>query len=251
MKTKAIFLGSIFLCFSFSLFSQQPEDLIAQGDKLFLEMKDMAAAKEAQAKYWDALLKAENKYEAYWKLARMHYYIGSHTESKKEKKTIFAQGIYYSNKAIALEPEKPDGHYWLGVNQGVYGEAKGVLKSLALVKPIKSAMNKVIELDRTYEDGGADRVLGRVYFKLPGIAGGSKDKSLEHLLKSKELGPNDPVTRLYLAETLLSKDRVEEAREELEFLLDMEPDPRWVAGIEECKEDARKLLQHKKFQKKK
>lgn len=251
MKTKAIFLVFVFLCFSFSLFSQEAEDLISQGDKLFAEMKDMAAAKEAHDKYQEVLRKTENKYEAYWKLARIQYYIGAHTESKKEKKTIFAQGIYYANKAVALEPEKPDGYYWLGVNQGVYGEAKGVLKSLSLVKPIKRSMNKVIELDRTYEDGGADRVLGRVYFKVPGIAGGSKDKSLEHLLKSKELGSNDPVTRLYLAETLLSKKRVEEAREELEFVLNMDPDPCWVAGIEEAKEDARELLKDKKFRKKK
>jgi tetratricopeptide (TPR) repeat protein len=251
MKTKAIFLVFVFLCFSFSLFSQEAEDLIAQADKLFADMKDMAAAKEAQAKYRDALLKAENKYEAYWKLSRIHYYIGAHTESKKDKKVIFSQGIYYANKAVALEPEKPDGYYWLGVNQGVYGEAKGVLKSLSLVKPIKRSMNKIIELDRAYEDGGADRVLGRVYFKVPGIAGGSKDKSLEHLLKSKELGPNDPVTRVYLAETLLSKKKVEEARQELEFVLNMDPDPRWVAGIEEAKEDARELLKHKKFRKKK
>jgi len=251
MKVKTFFLLFVFLFFSFSLFSQEPEDLMAQGDKLYAEMKDLAAAEEALAKYREAFTQAEDRYDVYWRIARILYYIGAHTESKKEKKTIFSQGIYNAKKAVALEPEKPDGHYWLGVNYGVFGEAKGVLKSLSLVKPIKAEMNKVIEIDREYEDGGADRVLGRVYFKVPGIAGGSKEKSLEHLLKSKELGPNDPLTRVYLAETYLALKEVDKAKAELEYVLNIESDDRWVSGVEDCKEDARTLLKDKKFRKKK
>jgi len=247
MKAKIFFSLLIFLSFSISLFSQEPEELIAQGDKLYAEMKDMAAAQEAVSKYREAVIKAEDRYEAYWRLSRILYYVGAHTESKKEKKIIFGQGIYYAKKAVALEPEKPDGHYWLGVNYGVYGEARGVLKSLSLVKPIKEAMNMVIELDRGYEDGGPDRVLGRVYFKVPGFAGGSKKKSLEHLLKSKELGPNDALTRCYLADTFLSLKEVDKAREELEYVLSMESDPRWIAGVDDYKEDAKKMLQKKAF----
>jgi len=250
MRTKIFFLLLIFLSFSFILFSQEPKDLISQGDKLYAEMKDMATAQEALSKYREALLKVEDKYEAYWRLSRILYYIGAHTESKKEKKIIFSQGIYYAKKAVESEAEKPDGYYWLGVNYGVYGEARGVLKSLFLVGDIKEAMNKVIELDREYEDGGPDRVLGRVYFKVPGFAGGSKKKSLEHLLKSKEIGLNDPLTRFYLADTYLSLKEVDKAREELEYVLSMESDPRWVSGVDDCREDAKQMLQKKAFRKK-
>jgi len=247
MKTKIFYLLLVFLSFSIPLFSQEPEELIAQGDKLYAEMKDMATAQEALSKYREALSKAEDKYEAYWRTSRILYFIGDHTESKKEKKTIFSQGIYYAKKAVALELEKPDGYYWLGVNYGVYGEAKGVLKSLSLVDDIKEAMNKVIDLDREYGDGGPDRVLGRVYFKLPGFAGGDKKKSLEHLLKSKEIGPNDPLTRCYLADTYLALKEVDKAREELEYVLNIEVDPRWVSGVDDCKEDAKQMLQKKAF----
>jgi tetratricopeptide (TPR) repeat protein len=246
MRAKIFFSLFIFLVFSISLFSQEPEELISQADKLYAEMNDLAAAQEARAKYQEAVINA-GSYEAYWKLARILYYIGDNTENKRERMIIFSQGVYYAKKAVVLEPEKPDGHYWLGVNYGVYGETRGVLKSLSLVKPIKEEMNKVIELDRGYEDGGPDRVLGRVYFKVPGIAGGSTTKSLEHLLKSKELGPNDPLTRCYLADTLLSLKEVDKAREELEFVLSMESDPRWISGVEDCKEQAKKMLQEKEF----
>jgi hypothetical protein len=176
------------------------------------------------------------------------YYIGNHTEKKKEKKTIYAQGVYHAQKAIMLEPEKPDGHYWHGVNNGMVGNTRGVLKSLSLVKPIKKAMNKVIELDRSYEDGGADRVLGRVYFKLPGFAGGDKDKSLEHLTKSLEYGPNDPTTRIYMVDTCLAKKDKEKAKEHIDFILNMEDDPRWVFSPADAKEEAKEILK-KKFKK--
>ena len=250
MKVKTILLFFVILSLPFFLFSQDPEDLISEGDKLYSEIQDMETAKEALAKYRAALLEAEDKYEVYWRISRIQYYIGSRTESKKDKKIIFSQGIYHAKKAIELGPEKPDAYYWLGVNYGVYGEARGVMKSLFLVDDIKEAMRKVMELDQGYEDGGPDRVLGRVYFKVPGIAGGSKTKSFEHLLKSKEIGPEDPLTRVYLADTYLALKEVEKARAELDYVLSLEDDPRWVAGIEETKEEAREMLKRKEFSKK-
>lgn len=251
MRVKIVIGLFICFCFSFTLLSQESEDLIVQGDELYNRMSDMATAQEALEKYRAALLKAENKYDAYWRISRVMYFIGAHTEKKKDKKNIFSQGIYHAKKAVALEPEKPDGYYWLGVNYGVYGEARGVLKSLFLVDDIKEAMNKVIELDRSYEDGGPDRVMGRVYFKLPGFAGGNKKKSLEHLKKSLEYGPEDALTRVYYADTLLSQKQIDEARAELEYVLNMEDDSRWIADIDRSKEEARELLKDKKFRKKK
>jgi|Deesub1362B_J571_1020462.scaffolds.fasta_scaffold00002_295 tetratricopeptide (TPR) repeat protein len=233
------------------VWTQTAEELLAEGDALYQKMMDMETAKAALSKYHAAVALLDNKYEAYWRISRILYYIGDHSEKKKDKKSYFSQGIYYGKRAIELEPNRPEGHYWLGVNYGKYGEVRGVLKSLSLVKPIKQEMNKVIEIDRSFEDGGADKVLGRVYFKLPGFAGGSKEKSLEHLLKAKEIGPNDPLTRLYLAETYLALDEIDKARQELEFVLSLEDDPRWISDVITCKEEAQKLLQHKKFHRRK
>jgi tetratricopeptide (TPR) repeat protein len=247
VKSKFFLIGIILFCFSLSVFGQEADEMIAQADELFAEMQDMATAQEALALYRKALGLTENQYEPYWKISRIQYYIGAHTGDKNQKKAIFAQAVYYADRAIEREPEKPDGYYWKGVNNGKYGETRGVLKSLSLVKPIKNDMNKVIELDRSYEEGGPDRVFGRVYFKLPGFAGGSNDKSREHFEKSKEYGPNDAFTRVYLAETLMGQKEIDKAREELEFVLSMEDDPLWVSGIDECKEMARELLKDKKF----
>lgn len=247
MKKTGILVFLAVFCFVSFGFPQSADELIAEADRLCSEMKDMTMAKEVESLLLRSIAMLDNKYDAMWRMSRILYFIGEHTEKKKEKKSIFDRGVYYAEKAVELEPEKPDGHYWLGVNHGKVGETRGVLKSLSLVKPIKNAMNKVIELDRSYEDGGPDRVLGRVFFKLPGFAGGDKQKSLEHLLKSKEYGPEDAVTRVYLAETYLALKEKEKAREELEYVVNMEPDSRWFYAIEENKVTARELLNSKKF----
>jgi tetratricopeptide (TPR) repeat protein len=249
MKTK-VFIILFVVILPFTLLSQDDDQILKQADDLFDKISDMETAEIALGLYRKALNLAENKYEPYWKISRLLYYIGENTEQKKGKKNIFSQAVYYAEKAIQLNPEKPDGYYWRGVNNGKLGESKGVLKSLSLVKPIKSDMNKVIELVPEYEDGGAYRVLGRVYFKLPGFAGGSNKESLKLLQKSIEFGPNDANTRLFLGDTLLALDEIEKAREELEFVLSLEDDPLWKSDVASAKKQAHELFQNKKFKKK-
>ena len=243
-----IFKLLVILIFPLALLSQDAEQILTQADELYETMSDVETAEKALDLYRKALNLTEDKYEPYWKIARMFYYIGEHTKSNKEKKNIFSQAIYYAEKAIQISPEQPDGYYWRGVNNGKYGESRGVLKSLFLVKPIKSDMNKVIELDPKYEDGGAYRVLGRVYFKLPGFAGGDNEESLKLLEKSIEIGPEDANTRLFLGETLLAMNEIERAREELEFVLSMEDDPCWKSDVGNAKKSAEELIKDKKFQ---
>lgn len=245
MKAKICIGVLILISISLPIFAQSGEELIAEADALFMEMKDMETAQKVLANCRKAVGMMETNYEAFWRIARIMYYIGIHTEKKKEKKSIFGQGVYYADRAIEAEPEKPDGYYWQAVDNGKVGETRGVLKSLSLVKPIKKALNKVIELDRAYEDGGADMVMGRVYFKLPGIAGGSKDKSLEHLLKAMEYGPDDVTLRFYLAETYLKMKKKDEAKAHLEFILNMEDDPLWANSVMIYKAEAEALMKKK------
>jgi tetratricopeptide (TPR) repeat protein len=234
------------------VFAQTPSTspLILQGDELYTQRADLAKAKEAQAKYEAALAAKEDDYGASWRLARILYWIGDHNADNGAKKTIFQQGIDHAKRAIELEPNKADGHFWLGVCYGVYGEAKGVLKSLFLVKPIKTEMRRVLEIEPAYDRGGADRVLGRVYHEVPGIAGGSEKTSLQHLLKAVEYGPRVGLNLLYLADTYIALDRIEEARKALETILSMEPMPDLLPETAEEQAQARERLDKKPFKKK-
>ncbi len=112
-------------------------------------------------------------------------------------------------KAIALRPNGVEGHYWLGVHTGSYGETRGVLKSLFLKNDIIDEMNKAIAIDGNYEKGGAYCVLGRLYFKVPGLFGGSNKKSRQNLEKCRQIAPKNSVNLLFLAETYWDMDEEE------------------------------------------
>lgn len=227
------------------------QTLTEQGDMCFALRGQSGKAEAALAKYQEALAAGEDAYGAYWRMARAEYWIGDHTAGKTAKKRVFEMGIYHARKAVQLSPDRPEGHFWLGVCYGVYGEAKGVLKSLALVKPIKECMRRTEEIEPGHDMGGPDRVLGRVYYELPGFAGGSKKKSLEHLLKSLEHGPNVGLTYVYLADTYAALDEIDKAREALEFVLSMDPHPDLLPEMAEEREMARKRLDGKSFKAKK
>jgi len=249
--TRTAILATLLLVLAASAaLAQDPGPLIRQSDELYTERADLAKAKEALAKLEEALTAGEDAYSAYWRMARLEYWIGDHTANGEAKKKLFLQGVEHAKRAVELDPDKADGHFWLGVCYGVYGEAKGVLKSLALVKPIKAAMRRVLEIDPAYDRGGADRVLGRVFHEVPRIAGGSEKTSLEHLLKSVEYGPRVGLNLLYLADTYISLDRVEDARKTLETILTMEPYPDLLPETEEEREQARARLERKPFKKK-
>jgi tetratricopeptide (TPR) repeat protein len=184
-------------------------------------------------------------YEARWEGARAAYFFGTYTRSDApdaEKMAIFDGGIATAKEAIALSPKGIEGHFWLGVLLGVYGEAKGIFKSLSLVPAIKQEMQTCLDLDPAVEGWGPDRVMGRMYYKLPFFKGGDNKKSIAHLEKSLAGASTNALTRLYLAETYRSEGRKAGAIEQLREIIGMTPDPRWAPEHPWIKAQAEKLL---------
>ncbi len=242
MKMKSVMLAVFFLfCIAFC-YSQDAAGLIGQGDELYKQRADLAKANEALAKYQEVLKTSPNHYEALWKISKTLYCIGKAAKTDKEKMKIFDDGVTYGKKAIAANPNAADGHFWLGVNWAKYGDARGVLKSLFLVPDVKKEMNEVLRLDSSYEGAGAYRVLGRVYYKVPGLFGGSNKKSREYLEKGRQICATNTLGLLYLAETYWDIGQKNRAVETLEALLNTTPDERWLPETAEDKVEAQKLL---------
>lgn len=207
----------LFLPFWVSAQGTQPE--MSKADALWAQRGELSKAKEALQTYADIMIKDPTSYEAAWKYARTAYWVGINSP-EDERKAIFEKGVEAAKQAIALKDDDPAGHYWLGVSYGKYGEAKGIFKSLSLVGPTKEEMNRVIQLDPNYEGGGAYRVLGRVYSKLPSFFGGDEKKAVENLLKAIEIQPDRLTNHVFLAETYLKMDEKDKAKEELTFVLE-------------------------------
>lgn len=218
-----------------------PAEQIKQADALYAQRGDLAKAQQA-ADLYQQVLKADPKSEeAAWKLARTLYWVGSHA-AKDQQVDIFDRAVKAGQQAVAINPKSLPGHYWLGVAYGVYGNAKGVMKSLSLVNPIKQEMALVIQMDPNYEAGGAYRVLGRLYFKLPGLFGGDNALAIKNLKTSVAKGPQRYLSHIYLAEVLIDEGQKAEAKKYLQMVVSGPADPGYEPEDKEWKATAQKML---------
>jgi tetratricopeptide (TPR) repeat protein len=217
------------------------QDPASDPDSLYARRDDLASARQAAA-IWQARLQQNPKdFESAWKLARARYWLGSHAP-ERERRALLEQGIAAARAAAAIEPNKPEGHFWLAANMGTLAESFGLRQGLKYRGEIKDELLTVLKLDPAFQQGSADRALGRWYFKVPGLFGGSNRKSEEHLRKSLTYNPSSSASLYFLAETLIDMKRKSEARAILERLIAAPIDPAWTAEDREFKEKARRLI---------
>jgi tetratricopeptide (TPR) repeat protein len=211
------------------------------ADALYARRDDLASARQAAGIWAKRLADDSRDFEAAWKLARARYWLGGHVP-EAERRSTFEGGITAARAAIAAQSQRPEGHFWLAANMGALAESFGLRQGLKYRGDIKSELLRVLEIDPAFQQGSADRALGRWYYRVPGLFGGSKEKSEEHLRRSLQYNPNSTASHYFLAETLIARGRNAEARAELQRVLDAPLHPEWAPEDREWKEKARALL---------
>jgi tetratricopeptide (TPR) repeat protein len=213
----------------------------ADPDALYAAREDLAKAREAAAIWADRVQKNPKDFESTWKLARARYWLGGHAPDA-EGKAILEEGVKAGRAAVAIEPNRPEGHFWIAANMGALAESFGLRQGLKYRGSVRDELLMVLKIDPAFQQGSADRALGRWYFKVPGLFGGSKQKSEEHLRKSLTYNPDSSASRFFLAETLIDSGRKAEAKTELQKVIDGPVHPDWAPEDKEFKAKARKLL---------
>jgi hypothetical protein len=226
-----------YLLLTLNLFRAQADD----PDALYRQRETLASAQQAEA-IWAARLSRDGKdFESAWKLARARYWLGGHADEKARKGYLEA-GIAAGRAAVAAQPNKPDGHFWIAANMGALAESFGLRQGLKYRGDIRDELETVLRLDPGYLQGSADRALGRWYFKVPGMFGGSDSKSEEHLRKSLTYNPNSTASLYFLAETLIALKKKPEAKATLQRVLDAPIEPDWAPEDREFKQKASVLI---------
>lgn len=211
-------------------------------DRLYADRENPQSALDAAA-IWEArLAKDKGDFEAAWKLARACYWLGGHV-AEGDRRKQYERGIEAARRAVDLRPKRPEGHFWMAADMGAMAESFGLRAGIRYRGPIKQALETVLQIDPAFQQGSADRALGRWYFRVPRLFGGSRDKAIEHLQRSLTYAPQSTATRYFLAETLLEMDRRDEARREAEQVLDAPLHPDWTPEDREFKQKAKALLE--------
>lgn len=170
--------------------------------------------------------KAEpGEYELLWRLARAYYWQGSQAASNQEKLAWFKKARDAAERATQSNPNGVRGYYWLAVAIGKYGQTRGILQSLFMVKPMKEALDKCLALDPKFAP--AHYVLEELYRLVPGfpLSIGDKRRALEEARLAVRYGPTSTTHWLGLGEAAVANGDYALARESLKQCIAMPVDP--------------------------
>jgi TRAP transporter T-component len=215
-------------------------ETIAEADAFYSQRNDLSNVRRGIIALRQARTRDTANYEAAWKLARLDYFLGSHAKDDAEKDAAFRDGIDAGKSAVLLEDNKADGHFWLGANYGGSAEMS-ILASLSSIQDIRTEMEKVVQLDESYNGGSAYLGLGQLYLKAPKMFGGDSKKAVEYLEKGLRFGSNNALLRLRLAEGYHALGRDQDAQKQIDFILKMTPDPDHVPEYDDAVAGAKVL----------
>lgn len=211
-------------------------------DALYKDRENLASARKA-TDIWAARIKSNPRdFTSAYRLAQARYWLGTNGLPEPQRKGALEAGIEAARAAIAIDANRPEGHFWLAANMGALAESFGIRQGIKYRGQIRDALERTLKLDPAFLQGSADRAIGRWYFKVPGLFGGSNRKSEEHLRKALTYNPQSVISHIFLADTLADMGRKDEARREYQAAIDAPFDPDWTPEDRRFKEQAKRLL---------
>jgi tetratricopeptide (TPR) repeat protein len=188
------------------------QELLDQAKILYQDRETPASLQAAHENLVQALATVQEdglKYDILILSSRVTYYQAGKMTERSLKMAGYEQAYGFAKEAQSLDEQFADGFYYYSIALGRWAEQKGVFESLSRKKELFQNLDSTQE--RLARDGsageaidyfGADRIYGRVYYKLPAIAGGSRAKSLAHLKRAYDNAPDAVINAHYYAETL-------------------------------------------------
>jgi len=217
-------------------------ELLQQADQCYAERADLERIREGLEALRRARAVNFNDFEAAWRAARLNYTLGDKTTDATEREKAFREGIEAGETAVRVEPQRVEGHFWLGANKGGYAQSKGPLYGLSAAEGLRSEMETVLKLDEGFQGGSAFMVLGRLDLELPSMLGGDPKRAVETMERGMKYGENNSLYRLRLAEAYLRNKRLDDARKQINFILNMTPHPAFLPEHKEAVTKAKELL---------
>ena len=200
--------------------------VVGRADELYLRRAEPGAVRES-VMVLSGAHGGTDRYEVQWRLARALFFLGQEAGSRHSSLQLYAAGIGAGERAVALNQQRVEGHFWVGVNLALFAEVNRGMRGLRALRSARSELKRAIEIDERYHDAGPLRVLGRLLHKSPKFLGGSRKHSRELFERALAIAPCNSVSLLYAAELAVSNGESEHALKLLESLLECPSDSEW------------------------
>jgi len=196
-----------------------------KADDLYRNRQNLSGVKES-IRILFALSNSQEPFEVKWRLSRALFFDGQEETDRQQKALRFREGIAAGQGAVDSEPNKVEGHFWLGVNSGLLAEVVGPLQALGFVRRAIKHLKRACEICPQYHGAGPLRVYARLKHKLPWPLGSRVDS--ESLFnRAISLCPGNSVTRVYFAELLNELGRSDDEIRQLRAVIEMPEDEEW------------------------
>ena len=221
------------------------DDLLAvvgRADELYHHRADPGAVRESVMVLSGAHGGAD-RYEVQWRLARALFFLGQQAGSRDSSRHLYAAGISAGERAVALNDDRVEGHFWVGVNLALFAETNGGIRGLRALNRARLELKRAIKIDERYHGAGPLRVLGRLDHKAPRILGGNRKRSRELLDRALAIAPSNSVTLTYAAELSIENGERVRAADLLRQVIESPIAAEWEFETNRDCEIARSLLE--------
>ncbi len=229
---------AVLLCcglFATSALGQSAAEYLQRGDSAFDAMDPAAALEFYRASH----LVNPQDYEAIWKFARSQVDVAKMLIDEAEegrRDSLYGVAVAMAEGATYLDSLDAEGHAILAAAVGRLSRTKSGRERVRYGKEIYEEAAKALELDPDHD--GAHHVIGAWHAEVERLSGitrflaktfmgggfmdkASRDSAVVHLTRATEIKPEYVFHHLELAEVLIDLERYDEARRELQVVLDL------------------------------
>lgn len=200
-------------------------ETLAEADALYFRRDRPGALERSNAALEARVEAAPDDAEALWRLARGLVRAGERKGKGPEALALFDRAEDLAGRAVSLSSATAEAWFMQGLALGRRGEARGMMRSLFMIKPMRRRMEAALALDPKH--AGAHHVLGELYWQVPAMLGGSKAGALKELEAALAADPSYTGSYSTLAAVYLAAGRKVDAQALLERIqkVDRPADP--------------------------
>jgi tetratricopeptide (TPR) repeat protein len=208
-------------------------DAVSDADALYFEGR----VEEAFTLLDEHLVTHPTDYDALWRAARAGVVAGMLRQGITSQNERLDPAIVFADRAVAVRPDGIDGLYWRGAAEGRRALNAGSNYAARLVQRVYDDAHAILALDSLH--GGAYNLLGRVNYEimdLPRVGrflarrlignealhDSSWEDAEKFLTRAAELRPDNVLFQLDLGYLYQRRGRDDEARAQLEKVVEME-----------------------------
>lgn len=199
-------------------------------DEQWLLRHDPAQLLELEQELDRALFRSGDElgYPLLWRWARLSHFRAMQAGDNTDALRHYEAGAEEAHKALTLQPNRVEGHFWYGVNFIEAARRRGWMAVARALPVANRHLERAVAIDEEYNFAGPLRVWGKLTHQKPLLMGGSLDRALDIYRRALQVAPHNSTTLLYYAEALIADQQRPKAREALRQIIDDPDDIAWL-----------------------